>query len=650
MDAYYTKGFVMCGIIGSIGFGSSPTTFTPAKFDDLMSKMAYRGPDARDQWVSTLDNVHLGHLRLSIQDPRPEGTQPMHLDTVNGRYSIVFNGEVYNFREIAVELEALGYSFKTTTDTEVILTAYAAWGTSCLKKFNGMFAIAIYNDKSKELFIARDRLGIKPLYYHVDENGLQWASEVKALRPLVASDTSVNPFLLDQYMNFGYIPGDKTLNNGINRLLPGHYMILKDGEGVRFNQYWDLNFKPEKEKEDKSLEQWIAEGRELFKDALRLRMRADVPMGVFLSGGLDSSAVVAGLDQIGAKNIKTFSVRYDLEKFGAEFDESVYANQVSEFFGTEHKTFTMTPEHFESYIPEFVSTMDEPVTEAAAISLHYVSELAKDDVTVVLSGEGSDEIFGGYDLYRYMQTIEKIRNSITPIGCKVAKSVSDALLPPGNKIRKYIDLAAMPFEERYRGISVYDQSHKSSLYLNSTNQQVDANTPVQQYADSLMSEHAGADLLSRMLSFDTKTWLVDDLLTKADRMSMGSSLELRVPFLDYRIVEFAASLPTKYKINGQEGKYILKKMMEGLLPDNIIYREKKGFPTPLKLMFKGPLKSYIQRNLIEPNTIMCSQYFDKQYVEQLCKEHFEGKADHHRILWQIIVIEEWLKQNTGADA
>lgn len=637
----------MCGIIGAVGYGKSPSLFNKDEFGDLMERMSYRGPNAHDQWSHPNLPVRFGHLRLSIQDPRPSGTQPMHLETVNGNFTIVFNGEVYNYIEIAEELKLLGYTFKTTTDTEVVLTAYAAWGKDCLKRFNGMFAIAIYNDLSKELFIVRDRLGIKPLYYHFGENGLQFASEVKSLRPLVQTDTSIDPYLLDKYMQYGYIPGEKTLNKGITRLLPGHYMTLSEDGQLNISPYWDLVFLPEDKKDDLSLKQWVLRGRSILEDSLRLRMRADVPMGVFLSGGLDSSAVVASLSNMGIDNIKTFSVRYDLEKFGAEYDESVFAEQISSEFNTEHKTYTMTPDDFKAYIPEFVRTMDEPVTEAAAISLHYVSELAKDDVTVVLSGEGSDEIFAGYDLYRYMRTIEKIRNTITPALCKVAKSISDTFLPNGHKVKKYIDLANLPFEERYKGISVYDQAHKKALYLSKTHADIADHKPDVDFTKTVIAQNNDADLLSRMLNFDTKTWLVDDLLTKADRMSMGSSLELRVPFLDYRLVEFAASLPTKYKISGKEGKFILKKMMEGLVPNNVIYREKKGFPTPLKLMFMGPLQDYLFEKLVHNKNNKLGVYFDLGYVKELCEEHRDGVIDNHRILWQLIVLEEWLEQNTG---
>lgn len=636
----------MCGIIGAVSLSSDPLNLSKSQVNSLMDSMDYRGPDSRDIWFNEDKRVVLGHLRLSILDPRPFGIQPMHRESVNGKYSISFNGEVFNFIEIRKELESLGYTFATDTDTEVILNAYMAWGAGCINKFNGMYGIAIYDHAIDRLFLVRDRVGIKPVYYNHDtvRGTLSFASEVKALRPIVEQDTTVDPHLLDQYMRFGYIPGEDTLNKGIKRLLPGHYLIAEKGE-VNITKYWDLDYTSD---EKRSEDSYISELEQLLDSSLDLRLRADVPLGVFLSGGLDSSAVVALLAKKVDKPLKTFSVRYDFSEFGAEYDESVYAEQVSKLYNTEHKTITMTPDDFKRYIPEFVRTMDEPVTEAAALSLHFVSELAKEDVTVVLSGEGSDELFAGYDLYRYMQTIEKLRKLATPVGASVAAALGKAVLPPGNKILKYLEMASKPFSERYRGISIYDQVHRDSLYRDDYKNVLSqpANSDTEGFIESLFAKQKEHDLLSQMLYFDTKTWLVDDLLTKADRMSMGSSLELRVPFLDYRMVEFAASLPSKYKIEGSEGKSILKKLMSReSLPENIVYREKKGFPTPLKMMFMGPLKDFCGDTLLNPSAKV-NEYFNASYIERLCEEHWSGKVDHHRILWQLIVIEEWLKQNT----
>lgn len=627
----------MCGIIGLVNSQAHPEGFTVQKMQEAMSLMAYRGPDSNSVWQHKEQPATLGHLRLSILDPTPVGTQPMHLSTANGNLSIAFNGEIYNYLELKDELTEKGYSFHTGTDTEVILASYAAWGVDCVNRFNGMFAIAIYNDKTKELTLFRDRLGIKPLYYTETEDGIAFSSEIKSLKKILNSKPELDTYLVKDYMKYGYVMGENTLEKGIKRLLPGHHLKYQNGE-IKINSYWDLL--PYRSN-SLTFEENVKLLENEFTNSLNLRMRADVPIGVFLSGGLDSSAVVAMLSKTQKINgrLRTFSVRYDIGEYGSEYDESQYAEQVAKEFDTIHKTYTMTADDFINFIPKFVETMDEPVTEAAAISLHYVSELAKDDVTVVLSGEGSDEIFGGYDLYGYMETLEKIRNSITPTGSGFVASIANKFLPAGNKIRKYANLLAMPFEERYQGISVYDRSYHDSLYKESFSLLPDGSD----YAQKIMHESRNQSSLSRMLYFDTKTWLVDDLLIKADRMSMGSSLELRVPFLDYKVVELASSMPSKFKRKGKEGKYILKKMMEPHLPKNIIYREKKGFPTPLAMMFKGPLKAYIQERLLDRETPL-SEFFHTDAIENICSEHFSGKQDNHRILWQLIVLDEWLTQ------
>ncbi|MEG3765058.1 asparagine synthase (glutamine-hydrolyzing) [Alteromonas sp. 14N.309.X.WAT.G.H12] len=637
----------MCGIIGAVNFDGSPLDIDDAIMSKNMSLMAYRGPDAQEQWAHAKHPVRLGHLRLSILDTRPEGNQPMHLETDNGVLSMVFNGEVYNYIEIKRQLQIIEvggvpkYTFQTTTDSEVVLAAYAEWGPDCVHRFNGMFAIAIYNDKHKELILLRDRLGIKPLYYATTTSGVFFASEAKAIRGLLKKKCPLNMGQIKSYMQYGYGIGETTCDEGILRLQPGHLLRL-NGNAAAPHRYWTIKRPLKKSRETYvNYATAVTEARQIFFDALRLQLRSDVDLGVFLSGGLDSSAVVAGLYHLNAdRQLKTFSVRYDIGDYGTGYDESIFAEMVSKKYGTEHHTFTMTAEDFENYIPEYVRTMDEPVTEAAALSLHFVSELAKKHVSVVLSGEGADEIFGGYDLYLYMETLEILRKIVTPFGAKLIKGLADKLLPTGNKIRKYANMMSVPFEDRYRGLSVYDPTYHKALL---TNNILSANNEHEAFARRIMKETRGQELLSRMLEFDTKTWLVDDLLIKADRMSMGSSLELRVPFLDHRMVEFAAALPSHYKIQKGRFKAILKDMLKGELPDDILNRKKLGFPTPLCLMFKGPLQGYIKKRLLEGKKL--DHFFEKRAVITLCEEHFSGKVDHHRILWQLVVLAEWIEQN-----
>lgn len=624
----------MCGIAGLIKYCHGDIS---SEIKVMRDTFPYRGPDDKGSWVHPGRMLALGHRRLSILDTSPAGHQPMH-DAEHG-LTIVFNGEIYNYLEIREDLLSQGFHFTTGTDTEVILKAFACWGEACLQRFNGMFAFAIWQEKEQRLFIARDRLGIKPFYYLENNEGFYFASEVKAIRAVVAEPLPVEDRLIDAYMSFGYVPGEDTLLKGVKRLLPGHclFKTLNSGEQVSPGKYWHLDFTVT---EDRGEAYYLEKARSLLDNAIDFRLRSDVPLGIFLSGGLDSSAVVGLLAPRVKEPLKTFSVAYD---FGSQFNEMPYARQVAKKFNTDHHEIFITPQDFCDFIPQFIHLMDEPVTESAAISLYYVSKLAKEQVTVVLSGEGSDEIFAGYDLYRYMAVLEKyfsiggqgLTGLLAGLGAK--------MLPEGHKIAKYLQLGSLPLEQRYKGISTYEERYKKRLYRDEyythCNKQKD--TAVHRFLADLFARTKNNDVLSRMLNFDTKTWLVDDLLIKADRMSMAASLELRVPFLDYRLVEFAASMPAHYKIRNGQGKYLLKKMMEDILPKEIIHRKKMGFPTPLKMMFEGDLYGYARDVLLSPSSRV-NAYFSRARIEEVLQEHKQHKMDHHRLIWQLIVLEQWL--------
>lgn len=624
----------MCGFVGLLknNYGN-----IAADIKAMRDTFPYRGPDDRGSWVHPKGFIAFGHRRLSILDPTPAGKQPMH-DKDNG-LSIVFNGEIYNYLEIREELRTAGQKFTTGTDTEVILKAYVRWGQECLQRFNGMFAFAIWDEQKQEIFIARDRLGIKPLYYYQNEEGFYFASEVKAILAVIPESPDVVEELIDSYMSFGYVPGSQTLQRGIMRLLPGHSMVIHSGT-CSITKYWDLEFAS---KEDKGEEYYLQQGSTLLNNAIDLRLRSDVPLGIFLSGGLDSSAVVGLLAPRVTEPLKTFSVAYD---FGKQFNETAYARLVAEKFKTDHHEIFVTSKQFVDFVPEYVRLMDEPVTEAAAISLFFVSMLAKENVTVVLSGEGSDEIFGGYDLYRYMTFLEKYHRILGKSGSRLLEKCAAALLPAGNKFLKYMSMGTLPLEQRYKGISTYEEVIKRALYTPEFAQKCkqQKNTVQKEFLERLFSVTHKADPLSRMLYFDTKTWLVDDLLIKADRMSMAASLELRVPFLDYRMVEFAAAMPSRYKIRKGQGKYLLKRMMSGILPEEIIYRKKMGFPTPLKIMFENELYDYARAILLDSSSIS-RMFFEQKKVQTLLEEHVAQKRDHHRVLWQLLVLELWLQQH-----
>ena len=626
----------MCGIVGIID-RDKPADLK--LLEQMRDTMPYRGPDDNGLWTNNSQNVALAHLRLSILDPTPAGHQPRIEQS--GMYAITYNGEVYNYIEVREKLITLGYEFETGTDTEVILKAYIEYGRDCLKYFNGMFVFAIWDGQKCETFLARDRLGIKPLYYYVHGSKIYFASETKAILKALENKPELNVELIDKYMSFGYIPGEDTLHRGLKRLLPGHSMVIDQGNHIDITQYWDLHFK---EEQDKGFDHYLIETQALLNNSIDLRLRSDVPLGIFLSGGVDSSAVVGLLAERVDEQLKTFSIAYD---FGDKFDETKYAQMVAKKFNTEHHEIKISPQQFKEFIPEFIHLMDEPVTEAAAISLFFVSKLAKEKVTVALSGEGSDEIFAGYDLYHYMQIIEKYR-SVTPRFLRsLFATVSNKVLGHSHKVSKYLNLATLPLSERYNGMSTYDEQQKTLLYktdFKETLASLKGDEP-RLFQKALFEKTKNNDPLNQMLYFDTKTWLVDDLLIKADRMSMATSIELRVPFLDYRLVEFAASIPVKYKMRKGVGKYILKKMMEPILPKEIIYRPKMGFPTPLKLMFQNELRDY-STNLLLKEFAKLHKYFDKSRIKQLLDEHCANKYDHHKILWQLVVLEEWLQRNT----
>ena len=626
----------MCGILGTLNFSNAADA---TRITAMRDTMPYRGPDSNGIWLSDNGYCGLAHLRLSILDPTPAGQQPRAEES--GRFVISYNGEVYNYIEIRAELEQKGYTFETGTDTEVILQAYVEWGKNCLSRFNGMFAIAIFDNETQELFLARDRLGIKPVYYYFDENELIFASETKAILKGLSALPELNVELIDDYMSFGYIPGENTLHKGIKRLMPGHYAIVKNGQ-LTATQWWDLEFN---NTEDKGFDYYLNESKKLLESAIDLRLRSDVPLGIFLSGGIDSSAVVGLLADKVKKPLKTFSIAYD---FGKNFDETQYARMIAEKFGTDHHELKITPQQFADFIPEYIHLMDEPVTEAAAISLFFVSKLAKEKVTVALSGEGSDEIFAGYDLYQYMNVLEKYRGVVGRTGSEFFAGVSNKLLGKSHKVSKYLNMATQPIEQRYKGMSTYPDAQKYALYRDDFAEQLmsaKAATNHGYFSRQLFEKTKDNDQLSKMLYFDTKTWLVDDLLIKADRMSMATSVELRVPFLDYRLVEFAATIPSKHKIKKGEGKYPLKKMMEGILPNDIIYRKKMGFPTPLKLMFQNELRDYAKELLLSEQTKL-HHFFKVERIQQLIDEHNADKYDHHKTLWQLVVLEEWLRKNS----
>ncbi len=429
----------MCGIAGIYNYKTNLAVSNSA-IKDMISVINYRGPDG--EGVFTSGHMGLGHKRLTIIDTSERSNQPM--TSHYGPQTLCYNGEVYNYLELANQLSKQGTKFRTSSDTEVILELLRKEGVSALDKLNGMYAFAYWDDAKNSFLLVRDRLGIKPLFYKETENGIQFASEIKSLLTQETQGSSVNRALIDSYMSLGYSPSDETLFSGIKKVPPGHYLEIKEGK-LTLTKYWDMEF-------DKSIDMgekhYIKETQVLFEDAVKLQLRSDVPLGVFLSGGVDSSAVVAMMHKLGVKDIKTFSVAWD---YGSDFDETQYARKISKQFNTDHTEYFMTAQEFKDFLPQYIRHMDEPVTEAAAISLYYLALKTKEKVTVVLSGEGADEVYGGYSIYKYLEVIEKYKK----LPGLVRKIVNPILRTMGDKFSKYADLSEVSLEESYAGVSFY---------------------------------------------------------------------------------------------------------------------------------------------------------------------------------------------------
>jgi len=616
----------MCGIAGIYNYKTNLTVSKTA-IKDMISVINYRGPDG--DGVFTSGQIGLGHKRLTIIDTSERSNQPM--SSHSGSHTLCYNGEVYNYVELAHQLKKLGTEFRTTSDTEVILELIKKEGASALEKFNGMFAFAYWDEDRKSLLLVRDRAGIKPLFYKETENGVLFASEIKSILTQQEQNCTVNRALIDSYMSLGYSPGNDTLFSGIKKVPPGHYLEIKDSK-LTLTKYWDMEF-------DKNIDQgekyYIEKTQELFEDAVKLQLRSDVPLGVFLSGGVDSSAVVAMMHKLGVKDIKTFSVAWD---YGKDFDETQYARKIAKQFNTDHTEYFMTAQEFKDFLPSYIRHMDEPVTEAAAISLYYLALKTKEKVTVVLSGEGADEVYGGYSIYKYLEVIEKYKRFPSFIR-RVANPILRTL---GPKFSKYADLSEVALENSYAGVSFYEEPQKQRLYSNSFKEEA-CNQGIFKTLSPYYQHCQTQDAQSKMQYLDIKTWLVDDLLVKADRMSMAASLELRVPFLDHRFLELGATIPSKYRYKGYESKYILKKAMEPFLDKEILYRKKQGFPTPLAIMFQGELQGYV-RDIITSKTALSRGYFNEKEIDKLLNEHSTGEKDHHKVLWQLLVLELWHRE------
>ena len=627
----------MCGICGKLNFEKGASV-RPALIRAMTDTIRHRGPD--DDGIHVASDVGLGFVRLSIIDLR-SGHQP--LSNENGTVWIVFNGEIYNYRELRSFLLSKGHVFKTQSDTEVIVHLYEEFGTECLQKLRGMFAFAIWDEKKKTLFLARDRVGIKPLYYALNKNSIVFASEIKAILADPAISRDLAPEVIDRFLTFLYVPGEETLLKGIRKLAPGHYLLVKDGT-PEVRQYWDLQF--EKPSTILSLADAERELSSLLAESVELHMIADVPVGVLLSGGVDSTAVLSFAKEKTDKEISSYTVGFSDSGVA---DERPYAKLAADTFGTQHHDMTITAADFAEFLPQYVWHMEEPVCEPPAVAMYYVSKLAKKYVKVLLSGEGGDEAFAGYSNYRNIFWLERLKRVMPALNGAASRGLGSAW-SRSSRFAKYAPLMNARFPDYYysRTSSPYRYSGNamSELYSADFERSIDreyAAEPLQK----LFSKVKDQAILDQMLYIDTKTWLPDDLLIKADKMTMANSLELRVPLLDHKVLEFAASLPTNYKLKGFSLKYILKRALSKRVPQAILKRKKAGFPVPYDSWMRGDLKGWLSGILLDRET-SARGYFRKSTVEKLLTEN-ASSGRYSKELFSLAVLELWHRQFLGQE-
>ncbi len=606
----------------------------------MRDAITHRGPDDAGEFID--ENIGLGHRRLSIVDVA-HGHQPM-FNRDESRV-IIYNGEVYNHADYRAELEAKGYKFQTHCDTETILYLYEEYGAKCVEKLRGMFAFAVWDKRRKELFIARDRLGVKPLYYVQDAEGnLFFASEIKSILAANAVKAELNyDALPDQLANHG-TSFDETLFKNVKRLLPGHFLIWRDGD-LKIQKFWDVSFEPKHEEIADA--DFVEEWRELFQKSVELRLMADVPLGMFLSGGVDSSAICAMMARLVKEPIKTFSVGFK-EREANEFE---FARIVAEQFKTEHHEITITPEQFFNELPNLIYHEDEPLGFIASVPLYFVSKLAQKHVKVVLTGEGSDEILGGYGRYRktlaLLQYGEKYE-SLTPKFLRRAVQTGVAGLPNslGGKLNRTFLSRVADIENLYfDNFAIFPKRMQEKLLTDKTRERIADRNPYTHLRKWLENSDA-EDVLDKLLYADTKTYL-HELLMKQDQMSMAASIESRVPFLDHKLVEFTAKMPARMKIRGKTTKFLLKEAMRGILPDEILHRPKMGFPVPLGAWLRGKFRHVVEENVLSERALNRG-IFNADFLRELAAKHFAGE-NHDERLWFLINFEVWQRRFIDSD-
>lgn len=613
----------MCGIAGICLTDPAQRVSKPL-LTRMTRALAHRGPDGEGLLVD--GNLGLGHRRLSIID-LAGGHQPIYNE--DRSIAVVFNGEIYNYVELAQELERAGHRFATRSDTETIVHAFEEWGPRCVERFAGMFAFALVNKRERTVLLVRDRLGKKPLFYHYDDDRLIFASELKAL--LVDDDLPRELALdaLDDYLAYGYVPSDRCILEGVHKLAPGHWLIWRDGRIV-IQRYWDADFTPD---DSASEEEWIERVEAELRTAVRIRLRSDVPLGVFLSGGVDSSAIVALAAQEQATPINTFSVGFDER----EHDEADFARRVARHCGTNHHELVVRDGDID-VLSELAYHLDEPFADPSALPTYYVCRAARAHVTVALSGDGGDEVFAGYS--RYLRALRYANVDWVPAGVRRAMGAALLAVAPTHLWgRGLIERVSSSGAQRYLAeMSSFSFADRRRLLA----AHGDAACPGARRFERFFDDFGERDIVTTLQHCDQKNYLPDDILVKVDRMAMQVALEVRSPLLDHRVVDAVNAAPAELKIRDDRGKYLLRRIIQPHLPAEILARAKMGFGIPIKRWFRGALSDYARDLLLAPSS-RAATYLDRDELQMTLDRHHAGMRDFSRRIWSFLMLEHWCR-------
>lgn len=640
----------MCGIAGGIWLHNAPG-LSRDMLRTMTDAIAHRGPDDQGHLIiqpkdnlsilgaSPSPGVALGFRRLSIID-LAAGHQP--LGNEDGSVQIVFNGEIYNYQELRHRLEGSGHTFRTHTDTETIVHLYEDLGLDCFEHLNGMFAMAIWDQRRERLVLARDRLGKKPLYYAMHDGRLVFASELKSLMQLPGINKEIDPGAIDLYLTYQYIPHPHSIYKGIRKLPPGYFAVFENGE-LSVQRYWNVDWSRETPMDQPTASREL---QTMLADAVRIRLRSDVPLGAFLSGGIDSSLIVAIAQQQLEMPIRTFSIGFS----EADFDETHYAKMVADHVGTKHERFEVTPDAL-NIIDRLVDQYDEPFGDSSAVPTWYLCELTRQHVTVALSGDGGDELFGGYERYRALKLSGQLQSWL-PVDWLMQSGLIQRLPDSSarrsflRRVRRFCEALGQPPIDRYMNwIQIFGEASRLDLYRETFIEQLPDRNPVSFLADAW--RRAGKrDLVSCATTADLQTYMPCDLMTKVDIASMAHSLEARQPMLDYRLVEWAAALPSHLKLRGRRGKCLLMDTYHDLLPKAIWNRSKMGFGVPIAKWFKTSLRDRTYDALLGPDA-KCHSFFRREAIETLVEEHMSGRSNQAYRLWNLLFLELWLRKNGG---